>query len=133
MTAMEIIKESEEQGFKAYQEVIKTLNTYIDGARNGDGKLSISNFYEHAHVVGSINGEISNVTPEKFKDAINSMGAAPNIQHTITWVDISGPAAAAKIDFFNWNGFRFTDFFVLYKQGDQWKISGKTYNSHSKN
>lgn len=130
---MEIRKETEAKSFNEYQAIVKALQPYIDGARTGDGKLATSTFYDHTHIVGSIGGNFSNHTAEEFKEAVNSLGAATDIQHHIAWIDISGPAAAAKIEFSNWKGFRFTDFFVLYKQDGEWKISGKTYNSHSQN
>lgn len=65
--------------------------------------------------------------------AVNAVGTAPNLQHRIIWMDVSGPAAAARVEFLDWAGFRFTDFFVLFKgDDDKWKISGKVYDSHSK-
>lgn len=128
-----ITQTAETQSFTDYQEVAKALEPYIVSAKTGDGKLSRSAFYAHAHVVGSISGEFSNVTADQFGETVSSMGPTENIQHHIAWIDISGPAAAAKIEFIDWHGFRFTDFFVLYKKEGEWKISGKVYDTHSKN
>lgn len=127
------MKEIETQTFTEYQDIVKALEPYIDGARMGDGTLSRSAFYDHAHIVGSIGGEFSNDTADEFAAAVTELGEAPNVQHHIAWIDISGPAAAAKVEFLDWKGFRFTDFFVLYKKDGVWKISGKTYNSHTQN
>ena len=124
---------SNTQSFSEYKEVQQAIQPYIDAAKTGDGALSRSVFYDHAHIVGSIGGEFHNNTADEFEEAVNSFGAAPNIEHHIAWIDISGPAAAAKVEFMDWNGFRFTDFFVLYKHEGQWKISGKTYDTHSQN
>ncbi len=124
---------SELQSFTQYQEVEKALQPYIESAKSGDGDLSRSAFYDHAHIIGSIDGEYENVNAEQFGANIAALGPAKEIQHHIAWIDISGPAAAAKVEFFNWLGFRFTDFFVLYKKEGQWKISGKVYDSHSRN
>lgn len=124
---------TEANSFNDYQEVVAALEPYISGARSGDGKLSRTAFFDHAHIVGSIGGEFQNNTADEFAEAVTSLGEAPNIQHHIAWIDISGPAAAAKVEFLDWKGFRFTDFFVLYKKEDQWKISGKTYDAHSQN
>ncbi|TRX54322.1 nuclear transport factor 2 family protein [Fulvivirga sp. M361] len=124
---------NEVKSFNEYQEVAKSLRPYIDAAKSGDGKLSRSAFYDHAHIVGSIGGQFENNTADEFAKAVSSLGESPNIQHHIAWIDISGPAAAAKVEFLDWKGFRFTDFFVLYKKDGQWKISGKTYDSHSQN
>lgn len=121
------------QSFDEYKEVVKALQPYIQSAKTGDGKLSRSAFYTHAHIVGSVDGEVYNVTADQFGDIISTDGPSKNVRHHIAWIDISGPAAAAKVEFYDWGGFRFTDFFVLYKEKGEWKISGKVYDSHSRN
>lgn len=45
---------------------------------------------------------------------------------------ISGPAAAAKVEFINWFGFRFTDFFVLYKHDGQSAVKSMTLIQRTK-
>lgn len=67
-------------------------------------------FYDHAHIVGSMNGSFRNMDSDAFKDAIAEKGESPDVEHQIAWIDNSGPAAAAKVEFINWLGFRFTDF-----------------------
>jgi hypothetical protein len=130
---MDTTKNSELQSFNEYREIVKALQPYIESARNGDGEMSRSVFYDHAHIVGSIGGEFYNMTADQFGEAVQSGGPSEKIQHQIAWIDISGPAAAAKVEFIDWSGVRFTDFFVLYKQDGKWLISGKVYNSHSQN
>ncbi|MEO9485704.1 MAG: nuclear transport factor 2 family protein [Ekhidna sp.] len=126
-------KQDETQSFSEYQQVAAALKPYIESAKSGDGKLSRTAFYDHADIVGSIGGQFSALTADEFAAEINKTGKSENIQHHIAWIDISGPAAAAKVEFIDWAGLRFTDFFVLYKKDGQWKISGKTYDSHSNN
>ena len=123
----------EATSFADYHAVVKALEPYIKAARSGDGELARSAFYDHAHVVGSVGGEFYNMNADAFADVVTSGGNSPEVQSHIAWIDISGPAAAAKVEFIHWNGMRFTDFFVLYKQDEQWKISGKVYDSHTKN
>jgi hypothetical protein len=123
----------EAETFTEYERIAEALRPYIEAAKSGDGALGRTAFFEHAHVVGSIHGEFANMDADAFKDAISSMGASPEVQHRIVSIDVSGPAASARVEFFNWGGFRFTDFFVLYKHDGQWKISGKVYDSHSNN
>lgn len=126
-------KSNEKQSFNEYKEVVKALEPYIVSARTGDGKLSRSAFYDHAHIVGSIDGQFYNMTADIFGGVVSEGGPSNDVQSHIAWIDISGPAAAAKVEFIDWNGLRFTDFFVLYKKDGQWKISGKVYDSHNKN
>ena len=123
----------ESHSFAEYEAVVKALAPYIESAKTGDGDHIRTAFYDHAHIVGSIQGTFANVDADGFRDDVNSGGSSPDVQHYIAWIDISGPAAAARVEFINWLGLRFTDFFVLYKHDGQWKISGKVYDSHSNN
>lgn len=135
-TTTEMTKETkadEVQNFNEYKEVEKALQIYIDSAESGDGKLSRSAFYDHAHIVGSIEGTLYNHSADEFGKAVSAGGPSPEVQSRIAWIDISGPAAAAKVEFINWSGLRFTDFFVLYRENGVWKLSGKVYDSHVNN
>ncbi|MCH9681494.1 MAG: nuclear transport factor 2 family protein [Deltaproteobacteria bacterium] len=123
----------EARSFAEHKAVEKALQPYIASAKTGDGDLNRTAFFDHAHIVGSIGGEFYNMDADTFKGAVAEGGPSPEIQHHIAWIDISGPAAAAKVEFINWSGNRFTDFFVLYKHDGVWKISGKVYDSHSNN
>lgn len=123
----------ESQSFSDYKAVAQALEPYIAGAKTGNGKHLRTAFFDHAHIVGSHNGTFLNSDADQFKKSISAGGPSPDVQHHIAWIDISGPAAAAKVEFINWRGNRFTDFFVLYQHNGEWKISGKVYDAHSKN
>lgn len=119
--------------FDEYKAVEKALQPYITSATSGDGNVIRTAFYDHAHIVGSIGGEFYNMDADVFAGAVAEGGPSPHVRHHIAWIDISGPAAAAKVEFSDWGGNRFTDFFVLYKHEEEWKISGKVYDSHANN
>lgn len=123
----------EAQSFAEYKAVEAALQPYIESAKTSNGELCRTAFYDHAHIVGSVNGTFYDLDADTFKGVVSETEASPNVQYHIAWIDISGPAAAAKVEFINWAGFRYTDFFVLYKHDEQWKISGKVYDSHSNN
>ena len=133
MTQTNVTKTDEANSFNEYKAVVKALQPYINSAKTGDGNLIRTAFYDHAHIVGSVEGVFYNADLDAFEKSVNEIGESLEVQHQIVWIDISGPAAAAKIEFFNWSGFRFTDFFVLYKHEGQWKISSKVYDSHANN
>jgi hypothetical protein len=133
MRPNEVTKIDESKSFEEYNAVVEALQPYIQSAKTGDGKIIRTAFYDHAHIVGSIGGDFYNVDADTFEKTVAEGGESPKVQHQIAWIDISGPAAAAKVEFINWGGYRFTDFFVLYKHEGQWKISGKVYDSHSNN
>jgi hypothetical protein len=119
--------------FNEYKAVEKALQPYITSATSGDGNVIRTAFYDHAHIVGSIGGEFYNMDADVFAGVVTEGGPSPDVKHHIAWIDISGPAAAAKVEFRDWGGNRFTDFFVLYKHDGEWKISGKVYDSHANN
>lgn len=126
-------QEQESQSFIELKDVAKALQPYIESAKRGDGKMGRSVFFSHAQVVGSIDGNFSYMNADQYGETLTSMGPSQGLKHQITWIDISGPAAVAKIEFMDWSGFRFTDYLTLYKNENQWKISAKVYNSHSRN
>lgn len=123
----------EASSFEEYKVIEEALQPYIVSARTGDGALTRTAFYDHAHIVGSVGGTVYNMDAETFAGAVAEGGPSENVRHYIAWINVSGPAAAARVEFIDWGGNRFTDFFVLYKEGDAWKISGKVYNSHANN
>lgn len=118
--------------FREYDAVKKTLHLYIDNAGPSNGAAMRPAFFDHARIVGSVEGHFYNLTADQFNEIISADGKSPGIEYHIAWIDVSGNAAAAKLEFLNWGGHRFTDFFVLYKHEGTWKISGKVYDSHSK-
>lgn len=123
----------ETASFTEYQAIEEALQPYIEAARTGDGALTRTAFYDHAHVLGSIGGTVYNMDADTFAGAIADGGPSENVRHHIAWINVSGRAAAARVEFIDWGGNRFTDFFVLYKEDGAWKISGKVYDSHSNN
>jgi hypothetical protein len=127
------ITQQEQASFDEYSAVVAALEPYINGASTGDGIRMRPAFFDHAHIVGSLEGSFENAKADDFCEEINKLGGSPDVKHHIAWIDISGPAAAAKVEFVNFLGFRFTDFFVLYKLNGVWRISGKVYDSHAQN
>ena len=123
----------EVNSFNEYKAIEAAIKLYTDAAVTGDGALSRRAFYDHAYVVGSIEGTTFEMDADTFAGAVTEGGPAANVEHRIAWINISGPAAAARVEFLDWNGMRYTDFFVLYKKDGTWKISSKVFDSHAKN
>lgn len=119
--------------FREYKAIVKVLETYVQTAVTGDGALVKETFFDNATVVGSMNGTFMNTDAIGFKSAVDEFPASPDVESQIAWIDISGPAAAVKLESINWLGTRFTDYLVLYKHEGEWKFTGKVYDAHSKN
>lgn len=121
------------QSFDEYAAVQLALQPYIDGPYSGDGEGQRQVWMDHARIVGSLDGQFMALTVDEFIAAVTEQGPAPNVKHRIVDIDIAGNAATARVEFIDWHGLRFTDFFVLIKQDGDWKISGKVFDSHSRN
>lgn len=130
---MTINEAAERQSYDEYAAVEATLKPYIDGPYTGDGEGQRHVWMDHARIVGSVDGQFMAPTVDEFIAFVTEQGPAPNVHHRITAIDIAGNAATARIEFIDWHGFRFTDFFVLIKQDGAWRISGKVFDSHSRN
>ena len=118
--------------FEELDAIKRVLHLYIDNAGPSDGDAMRPAFFDHAHIVGSVDGSFYNMTADEFRDVVNAGEASPDLEYHIASIDVSGNAASARLEFINWDGHRFTDFFVLYKHGGVWKISGKVYHAHSR-
>lgn len=124
---------AENKTFNEYAAIAAALQPYLDAAwtGNGDGMRAI--WFDHARIVGSLDGQAVNLDPDAFCKLINHVGGSPNVQSRIASIEYAGNAASARIEFLDWGGVRYTDFFLLYKRDGVWKISGKVYDSHSRN
>ncbi|MEL6340623.1 MAG: nuclear transport factor 2 family protein [Myxococcota bacterium] len=123
----------EKKTFDEYTAIEHALQPYLDAARTGDGNRMIENWFDHAHVVGSLDGTLVNLDTRGFGQLINRIGGSPEVQARIASIDCQGRAASARIEFYNWGGVRYTDFFLLYKKDGSWTVSAKVYDSHTRN
>jgi hypothetical protein len=71
-------EDSEASSFDEYTAVEAAIQPYIQAARIGDGK-STSTYFEHAHIVGSSNGKLTNMDLETFENTVSSLGPATKI------------------------------------------------------
>ena len=122
--------EQETQSFAIPEAIAETLQRYIDGARTGDIALLRSAFTPGARVSGSYSGKPVSWTLQEFCDAVAKGGAAPGLEARVVSMEHSGGAAMARLEALNWRGTRYTDFFVLVKQGDGWCIDSKVFFAH---
>lgn len=125
--------EFEKEQFDEYAAIAAALQPYIDASRTGAGSAMRHSWFDHARIVGSLDGNPVNVDAGAFCEYIDEVGGAPDVEARIVSIDYQGNAAAARIEFLNWGGARYTDFFLLYKRDGVWKISGKVYDSHTRN
>ena len=127
--------EEESESFAIPQAIAETLKRYIDGARTGAVDLLRSAFTEGARVSGSYGGKPVSWSLSEFCDAVAKGGAAPGLEARVVSIEHSGGehsggAAMARLEALNWRGTRYTDFFVLVKRDEGWRIDSKVFFAH---
>ncbi len=118
----------------AIQQLVQ--QAYVDGLLNlGDLEKTRSGFHPDFVLLGLRNGQLSRLpiadwiaSAENMKSA--GQKPAPTTIRNMT-VDITGTAAAVKVELDRAGKHIYTDYLSLYKFGGVWKIVGKIYFSHS--
>lgn len=126
-------KEAERQSYDEYIAIEAALKPYTDAPYTGDAEAQRGVWMDHARIVGSIDGQFIAATVDEFIADVKAQGPAQNVSHRTVNIEIAGSAATARIEFIDWHGYRFTDFFLLTKHNGTWKISGKVFDSHFSN
>ena len=122
--------EEEIKSFAIPQAIAEILKRYIDAARSGDVALLHSAFTEGARVSGSYSGKPVSWSLQEFCDAVAKGGAAPELQARVVSIEHAGGAAMARLEARNWRGTRYTDFFVLVRRAEGWRIDSKVFFAH---
>ncbi len=55
----------------------------------------------------------------------------PDQDHHVSLIEVTGPSAAAIVEFTDCSGVSFSDLYVLEKRNNQWAISQKVWDSHA--
>ncbi len=121
-----------EQSFREYQAIEQALKSYIASAKTGDASGYAEDWYEHARVVGSLDGQFYNINREEVMKFAEQLGGSPDVESRISFIEYQGEAAVARLDSLNWGGIRYTDFFILSKAEGTWKVSGKVFDAHDR-
>jgi hypothetical protein len=127
-----ITKTDERASFETYDAIAATLQRYIDGARTGDGALMRTAFLGTARIRGSYGGRHVDWALSDFCALIDKHGPAADMVARIVMLDVSGPAAAARLEAENWRNTRYSDFFVLLRVDAGWLIASKVFFAHSR-
>lgn len=125
-------QQDETESFAVPNAIAEALQRYIDGARTGDIALLRSAFAEGARVSGSYGGKPVTWSLEEFCNAVAKGGPAPGLEARIVSIEPAGGAAMARLEALNWRGTRYTDFFVMVRREDGWRIDSKVFHAHAR-
>ena len=117
------------------EETIKQLiqTSYIDGIQNRGSSEDIrKGFHSSFTMLRLVDNEIKPLPIEEWisnleKTKAKNEPAPPKAEGKFINVDVTGNAAVVKLDLFRDNKRTFTDYLVLYKFNEGWKIVSKTY------
>ena len=124
--------EKEDESFAEQKAIAATLERYISGARTGDVGLMRVVFVATARISGTYDGKPVEWTVEEFCGIVERGGPAEGLEAQIVAIEYVGNAGMARLEARNWRGTRYTDFFVLSKQAENWRINSKVFYAHSR-
>jgi Putative lumazine-binding len=113
-------------------EVRAVIDQYFRGHATADPAEMRKAFWPTAHIEGIRDGKFVSWTVEEYCSRFNGKPAADESsrKRTIDRVDVSGSAAMASATLVHGRT-TFTDYFVLLKEGNTWKIANKVYSSRA--
>lgn len=119
-----------------YDGIVKIMQQYIDGSKQGKSELMRSAFHPEASFFGYAGEQLASGTPFLF-DWIDRNGPAPKIDARIVNVDILDSIAVVRLEAAGWSGkmagsdVRMSDIFTLLKMPEGWKIIQKAFHWHT--
>lgn len=104
------------------------LNHYFKGHATGDSSHMRSAFLPTAHIEGVQDGKVVSWTLDEYCSRFTGKPAddESSRRRTIDSIDVSGDAAMARATLIH-GAVTFTDYFILLKVGDEWRIANKVY------
>jgi hypothetical protein len=119
-----------------YDGIVKTIQMYIDGSKQGKSALMRPAFHPEASFFGYAGEQLATGTQFLF-DWIDKNGPAAKIEPRFVSVDILGSIAAVRLEVAGWSGklagsdVRMSDLFTLLKTPEGWKIIQKAFHWHA--
>lgn len=124
-------KEQESADFSEFDAIAEALKPYLESANTGEGAAMRGTWHDSAHVIGALHGEDHDMDADTFCSVIDEYDASPEAKVRIASIDVSGRAAAVRVESVDWLGARFTDFLTMFKTSEGWKITSKVFNAYS--
>lgn len=134
LTVAPIVATANEAETKAVIQVIN--DAYINGVHaKPDGAAMRKGFHSDFRMLVLTDGKMTAVTLEEWasrveKSAANPPATRPAIKAEYPVVSVAGNSASARVEVYRDGKHTFSDFLLLYKFADGWKIVSKAYYTH---
>ena len=113
-----------------YENIVMPISQYARGAIEGNSTVMKQGFHTSAQIHGYLDGSLLADPMQVLYDYVDRHPPANNLKYVIRSVDWEGNAALARVEIENWHDHTYTDWFVLLKIEEQWKITGKIFMQH---
>jgi hypothetical protein len=127
------VNQASQQKESAHEGVRAAINHYFQGHATNDASHMRKAFLLTAHIEGIREGKFTSWTLDQYCSFFKGQPASDekNRVRRIDLIDVSGNSAMAKATLEH-GATIFTDYFVLLKVGDEWKIANKVYHGQRK-
>jgi hypothetical protein len=117
-----------QEGESAQAGIRTAINHYFKGHATGDASHMRKAFLPTAHIEGIREGKFTSWTVDEYCSNFKGTPASDESARvrTIDLIDVSGNSGMAKATLVHGRTV-FTDYFVMLKVGDEWKIANKVY------
>jgi hypothetical protein len=118
------------------KDVIQVVtDAYVNGVHaKPDAAAMRRGFHPDFRMLVLTDGRMTAVTLDEWAGRVEKSAASPTTRPAIKAdfprVEISGTSASVRLELFRDGKHTFTDFLLLYKFGDGWKIVSKAFYTH---
>ncbi len=112
------------------QQAAEPIELYFQGHARDDAACMRRAFLPTAHIESMREGQFTSWPLEVYCQRFKNQPAADESsrQRRIDWIEVSGNAACARVTLVH-GANTFTDYFVLLKTAEGWKIANKAFDA----
>ncbi|PSN74917.1 hypothetical protein BS50DRAFT_643411 [Corynespora cassiicola Philippines] len=117
-----------------YDDVIKTVNKYVEGLRVGSVEIASSAFHDDATMYGyvSMGGDMLAGPISNLWDYMKEHGSAPEIKTRLDVIAMTPTTAVVRVEMEqDASGADYTDFHTLIKIENHWQIIAKVFHKYN--
>ena len=116
---------------KDYQDILATVQKYVDGCNEGKSEV-MKPAFDAGAVMYSVNADGSVAAQGSINNlyaVVDQLGADKNGKAHMNVVDSTPTTAIVRVTIENWHGLSFVDHHSLVKMNGTWKIVAKIYHT----
>lgn len=111
-----------------FNKVEQAARKFAESVGSGKSEICKPAFLPEAVMFGFLDGKLEAGTIQNLYNNIDNAGADPKYVSRVDVLYVDGTVAIARVLEDNWSGHNFSDYLMLLKMGDDWKIVAKVYH-----